>query len=195
MSKHFNYYDDWKSAELSCDECNIKIMGRECPNEYFDELFELNCPQCSKILGLVSHPTVEESRANWDKLSDLDKKQVERIEAFQEEFKRRKLKTPDQLPDVAYPSMILIWDMDEDDTVIRYGEREIWRERACYEGYERFGEVVNLLIAKYGTRVEDLIPARRSELYLYGDYLSAPKKVEEYRKKFFNLWADTWMHR
>lgn len=65
--------------------------------------------------------------------------------------------------------------------MICWGEREIWRELAWYEGYERFREVAVLLQRKYGRALRDLVPRDESELYLYGDELDAPSRVEKVR--------------
>ena len=82
-------------------------------------------------------------------------------------------------------SLIFSWDFLEGTpdhfTVIKHGEREIWREIAFWEGSERFAEVVNILKKKYGSRLADVVPTLQSELYLYGDDLGAPDFVRSVR--------------
>jgi len=72
---------------------------------------------------------------------------------------------------------------EADWTVLRCGERELWREPAVYEGADRFEEVVALLAQKYGPRLQDVVPSSASELYLYGDHLSSIANVEATRKR------------
>ncbi|MEJ7745382.1 MAG: hypothetical protein WKF61_01230 [Luteimonas sp.] len=97
------------------------------------------------------------------------------------------LKTPEQLPDLEGDDIVLLWDAEDyqrgGDTLIRYGSEVIWREPAQYEGYERFIEVANLLKQKYGDRLQDLVPSRNSELYLYGDALGSPSRISKFREE------------
>ena len=66
-------------------------------------------------------------------------------------------------------------------TVVKYGDREIWREPAVYEGAKRFEEVVRILITKYGARLADVVPTPASEYYLYGDDYHSPDAVQAIR--------------
>lgn len=47
----------------------------------FDDLFELDCPQCGNRVTTVSYPTLQESRDNWDKVSLADRIIVQLVEA------------------------------------------------------------------------------------------------------------------
>jgi hypothetical protein len=73
------------------------------------------------------------------------------------------------------------WDFEEADgeswTLIRCGEQTVWRELAYYEGWQRFNQVKQLLKQHY-EQFESLTPTDRSELYLFGDDLAAPGKIE-----------------
>ena len=64
------------------------------------------------------------------------------------------------------------WDQDGEDTVILHGEREIWRERAYFEGSDRFVAVHEILRQRYGDRMVAMVPTGRSQLYLGGDHYS-----------------------
>lgn len=80
----------------------------------------------------------------------------------------------------------LVWDLEEREnelkcTVIKCGDKVIWREPAVYEGYERFAAVVSILKRKYGERLRDVQQTPASELFLYGDELSAPRIVRDIR--------------
>ena len=62
--------------------------------------------------------------------------------------------------------------------MLRHGGQEIWRELAFFEGYERFAVVFEILRERYGSRLTEVRPTSASELYLYGDKLSAPATIE-----------------
>jgi DNA-directed RNA polymerase subunit RPC12/RpoP len=179
------YYSDWQTQVYACGKCGWRGKGGACQQgEIFSELFEICCPECGEKVGLVMFPTFAESRQNWHKVSDLDKKAVEIGETLQKDFASRRLNTPDQLPDLEGDDLILIWDTEKregGDVLIKYGERVIWRETGFYENYERFAEMVALLKQKYGNRLQDLVPTRKSQLYLYGDSLSASDRVTKAR--------------
>ena len=194
MAKHFGYYNDWKSSVLECPKCGWKGTFDQGSVEYYAELMDSSCPRCewpdAPMLAIVSYPTTEESRANWDKLSDEERKQVEDIERFQAEFDNRKLREPSQLPDIHSPSFILHWDFVDSglnkETLIKHGDTIIFREPAIYEGYERFIEMARILRARYGSPLRDLVPTGCSETYLYGDRLSSPEIVAQARRQIFS---------
>lgn len=187
-----NYYDEWKVRRYCCGQCKWEGTGSELGmGELTSELAEYCCPSCGHILETVLHPTIQESRANWDKLNEAERKEVELIENHRERFSREKLKDGSQLPDISEPEFVLHWDYVRIEymnsrTLIKLGEEVLFAEPAAYEGYERFGEVATILKEKYGNRLKDLIPTEESHLYLYGDRLSAPQKVEQIRKELFS---------
>lgn len=92
-----------------------------------------------------------------------------------------RLASADQLPAIEGGGVRIEWDFCEEDgeswTILRHDGNEIWRELACYEGYERFADVFALLHERYGERFRELPPSRSSWLYLFGDKLSAPDRV------------------
>ena len=140
-------------------------------------------------MTFVMLPTVSESPANSDKLSDVDRKQVELIESSQTEIAGEKLSDASQLPDIESPSFILHWDFVDagldSETLIKYGDTIIFREPGVFEGYERFIEVAQVLRSRYGPALHDLVPTDRSSTYLYGDCLSSPHTVDEARGRIF----------
>ena len=70
--------------------------------------------------------------------------------------------------------------------VLKYsGKKEIFKEPAVYEGYERFEEVARILKARYGNALLDMAPTQNSEVYLYGDSLTAADRIAKFRKDFF----------
>ena len=191
-AKQFGFYDNWKSAPLECPRCGWKGTFEQGAVEYYDDLMDCSCPECSHFdpprLAIVFYPTIEESEQNWEKLTDEEKKQVQCRKAWLAKWDAASLKSIDQLPELTGPKVELIWDCVKDNTgqeftVIRHGDTEIWREIACYESCERFREVVLVLKQKYGSRLADVVPTAASEFDLYGDKLSAPDEVEKIRKE------------
>lgn len=198
MAKQFGYYDDWKSEVLTCPQCGWKGTFEEGAVGYYNELMDSSCPRCegsdTPMLAIVSYPTVGESRANWDKLSDLEKDYVEGIQRFRSDFENRKLRDPSQLPDIGSSSFTLDWDYDDTgamrDTLIKHGETVIFREPAIYEGYNRFIKVAKILRAHYGPALRDLVPTQWSEQYLYGDRLFSYETVDKARQEIFSTAAE-----
>ena len=182
------YYDDWEKKEYTCLHCSWIGLGEQLiQGDVFKDLFEQNCPNCAGRISVMMHPSVAESRTHWDKVSPADKLVIEHIEKRTDVFNAVKLARADQLPDIVGEDLIFIWDIskyDGGDTIIRYGNCVIWQEPAFYEGYERFIEVLKILNKKYGKRLQDLVPTRKSRLFLFGDCLSAKHEVELCRKQF-----------
>lgn len=180
------YYDNWRDENYACDACAWRGRGKDLAHgETFADLFEVDCPECGGRIATVTFPTLDESRKNWDKVSPGDKLVVQMTEARLEDFDRRGLRSPDQLPDLAGDDLILAWDLNDggtSETVIRYGDFVLWREPAFYEGAERFEEVAEILASKFGSRFQDLVPTRDSEDFLYGNRLGSPYRIEKFRQ-------------
>jgi hypothetical protein len=194
MTTQFEYYDDWKTPILECAQCGWKGTFEQGAVDYFGEVMDSSCPGCEKMLAIVSYPSSEETEANMDKLTGQENREFSARKRFLAEWEASSLKSADQLPDLEDPAFTLVWDMVGREegcerlyTVLRHGEQEIWRELACYEGYERFQEIVKILKAKYGHRLLGVVPTEASTLYLYGDRLAAIKIVEDIRKSFSKL--------
>jgi hypothetical protein len=184
---NFSYYDDWRSAVLTCPQCGWTGTFEQGAVEHYSELFDSSCPSCpwedSPILAIVSYPTIAESEKNWERLSDSERKQVTAIKAFQAKFEARALKSADQLPEIEEPRIHIQWDQDAEgeNTILRWRGQVLWTEPACWEGVNRYAEVVDILKEKYGDRLYDVEPSPRSELYLFGDQYSARGKVDQIR--------------
>lgn len=89
------------------------------------------------------------------------------------------------LPEIAADHIVLIWDQDlaNHEIVIRFGERELHRESAGWEYYDYFMESCKAMRRKYGNRLYDVVPTERTYQSLWGDKLSAPEMIEEFRKR------------
>ena len=188
-ARQFSYYSDWKKEILTCPRCGWTGTFEEGSVEHYNELMDCSCPKCSHadapMLAIVSYPTMQEAEANRDKMSGHQKYMLDLRKKFLEEFEAMSLKSPDELPEIEGAEITLTWDAVEEDgvrlTAIRHGQKVIWRERACFEGYERFAEVVGILKKKYGARLHDVVPTEGSWLYLYGDALTSIGYVESVR--------------
>jgi hypothetical protein len=182
-----DYYDYDEKAKIQCPNCDWSGPGSSGGMEIHSELFDVSCPRCRTMLLIVGYPTIEETKAaaevgNPAALADMD--QALMVEGFRERWHASKLKEVSDLPDIEGDGRFdLAWDMRADDdggdhlTVIRQGERVIWTEVAAYEGIDRFFEVLRLLRERYGNRLRFLLPTPSSEVYLYGDKLSAPDRL------------------
>jgi hypothetical protein len=176
-AKTRNYYDYDEPEMIECPQCRWVGSGAEGSGEYYRELFDVSCPRCDKMLLIISYPTIEETKAaaaagNPRALEAMHG--VERREKFLRLFEARKLRSPEQLPDLEGESLEFLWDEevrgeDERLTVIRFGDRVVWSEPEVWEGVDRFDAVKALLKERYGSRFRSLAPTEQSELYLYGD--------------------------
>ena len=187
------YWDDTSEVRVEC-LCGWSGVAKETIREDFRELHTLSCPTCDTTLFIVSFPTAEETRAaaatgNPEALVELGA--VEQREAFWARAEEHKLREAGELPDLDGDELVIEWDFEEPAakgnpgdkwTILRYGEQVIWREFAFYEGYKRFGEVREILRARYGDRLVDLRPSEGSRYYLLGDVLSAGGIVRSLRK-------------
>jgi predicted RNA-binding Zn-ribbon protein involved in translation (DUF1610 family) len=61
----FRYYDEtWQTREFQCPECNWSGRPKEdIHNEFFRDLMHFKCPECGKILVIVSYPTLNQIQA------------------------------------------------------------------------------------------------------------------------------------
>ena len=79
------YYSNWKAEDYSCRHCGWKGKGDECnQGEYFQDLFEMDCPKCHEHIFVVVFPTLKDMRDNWGNLSDIERKQYLLVEKHNE---------------------------------------------------------------------------------------------------------------
>ncbi len=183
---YYKSHEDWQTAQLLCPRCQWHGEGRTASLNMANwEVTEVNCPTCGEGLTLISHSTIEEMRADWDKLTPTQQRDLEDLERRHAARQRLKLKSADQLPEIRQPSFSLTWDHQDDETLIKHGNQVIWAEPAYYECYERFIQVAEILRQRYGTAIRDLVPTERSSTYLYGDRLSSPGIVQAARDRIF----------
>jgi hypothetical protein len=183
-AKHLSYWDYDRDAILTCRSCGWSGRGADNEN-HFEELLDVRCPECERMLLIVAFPTIEETRAAAAAGNARAQAELPNVDAREEQLNHAQnleLKTAGQLPDLEGDTLCIDWDLEERDdehwTVLRHGDREIWRELAYYEGYQRFAAVFELLRQRYGSRLTEVRPTPASEMYLYGDKLSAPQTID-----------------
>ena len=78
VAKHFGYYDNWQTAELKCPHCGWTGTFSEGWEDDFSHVMDSRCPSCDMhpIVAIVVFPTLQDMEANWDKLSEGEKKLV-----------------------------------------------------------------------------------------------------------------------
>lgn len=180
-------FEDWRGASFTCAQCSWSGPGRQArltALSAFD--YFLRCPACDRILGAMKAPTLDEAREHWADLGDDMRAQIAELEQRRSDYGQRRLERPEQLPQLDDRALLLTWDLtsrEGGDIVIRHGDHVVWREPAYYENYTRFEEIARVLTLKYGARLADLVPTETSELFLYGDRVSAPEYVRRIRER------------
>jgi hypothetical protein len=191
-AQHFGYYDDWRTQPLTCPKCGWTGTFEQGSVEHHEALMDSSCPSCSwqhaPMLAIVRFPTMVETEANIDRLSDEEKAYYLERKRFLARLEETSLKSPDDLPELSVSEIRLSWDFQEDEdqeswTILRHGDQIVWQELAVYEGAERFVEVLEILKRKYGERLIDVVPTDASEVFLYGDRLRSPGMVENARSQ------------
>jgi hypothetical protein len=192
------YYDklgnQWETFTFKCPKCDWVGLGKDAKQgDLIDGAFELCCPNFTGIgpnsihgysntIAYIKFPTNKQTKLYG---TTSAKKFAHEREKFVEEVEKLKLNNSGQLPDIAGDNIIITWDLDkiknDNYTLIKHNDKILWKERAFYEGYSRYIEVGKLLTEKYGNRIKDFIPTEKSKLYLYGDKLSAPKTIANFR--------------
>lgn len=183
-ARHLGSWEYDRDAELTCPSCGW--IGRGADNEeLYEELLDVCCPKCGGMLLIVPYPTGDETRAAAAAGNASAQAELANVNAREARWRRAddlELKTADQLPELRGRKLRIDWDFEERDgehwTVVRRGRRVIWRELAYWEGYQRFEAVFGILHERYGRRLVEVRPTPESEVYLYGDKLSAPDRID-----------------
>lgn len=191
-----DYFGDWNTRPLTCPRCGWTGTFQQGMTDLFDDLQDCHCPgehtsAERPMLAIVPHPTLDAWRAHWDQLPEREKRYIQCIEQGRDRFNRLKLGYAEQLPDLADPVLDLIWDQEDDDLVIRLGDRQVWREPVRYESLWRYKEILALLQEKYGSRLRDLEPTPASENHLYGDKAGHAHALDRLRKGLRKAWLAT----
>lgn len=175
-----NYYE-WREATHHCKHCGWSGTGKETKlQEAFRELAEYGCASCSERIAVVAYPTTAEMRSSGP---PSDRMLADVVDQGRDEWGRRALRSGDQLPEIDGDNLVLAWDRVDRDIVISLGDRVVWRELGAWEESDRFGEIAEILVARYGARLADLVPTVDSLDALYGDRLASVSIVKDARKR------------
>ncbi|CAA0138253.1 Bis(5'-nucleosyl)-tetraphosphatase PrpE [asymmetrical] [Mycolicibacterium vanbaalenii] len=188
MATIIQYWDYDPETPTTCPPCGWTGPTRGLYEQYA-EFFDITCPTCSTMLLIVMFPTLTETEAAAAAGNRLAQQELPGIEAQDRAQRERArhvndtvLRPTSVLPDLDGEQLVIDWDFEEHGdelwTVLRHNDIEIWREFAFWEGIDRFPEVVKILQARYGARLVELRPTPASTLWLWGDKLSAPDKVD-----------------
>jgi hypothetical protein len=177
MSKYYEY----KNEKFLCSKCGWTGKGTHTEQgELFGELFELDCPSCHEVVGIVSFPTFAEDLKYG---TDEDKEKVRKRIAFEKRMTNSKLKSIKQLPKIEGDNLIFVntteWVNDDLHLKIFCNSELIWKEIVGYEYYTRYIELGKMFKRKYKSRMIDFIPEESQ--YLDGDSITAFKKIEDFR--------------
>ena len=107
-------------------------------------------------------------------------------------WKKERLNSVEQLPEIEADYIVLSWDEDEDakQIVIRHGRDEIYRQPASWEYYNFFIAACRILKAKYGYRLMDVVPTPRVYVSIHGDSLTASNYTDEMRRLIGEDWSE-----
>jgi len=177
-------YFEYRKSKVSCPKCAWSGFGHETRSQLTTlDAFEHGCPGCGERLEITAVPAAEEAQ----ELTDVERQAVEKSERAHRAYLAATLRSPEQLPELEGDTLVLEWDhVQEPDgahLVIRTGERIVWQEPAYFECFRRFGEIAHLLTLKFGPRLADLVPTEASLPYLYGDEITAERRVALIRRR------------
>lgn len=183
---HSEYEQRWQQQRTACPECGwsgeLDATGRRTADL---------CPECQLALAAVYGSEGAGAREALDPFQRAAVDEIERRldsrRAHMDRVEAQMLHSAEQLPDVDDEAVTVTWDVErpavgEIHTVLRAGERTLWRELAGRADTQRFAQVAAILRDKYGQRLEDLVPTRSAELQLYGDSLRAVYYVDAVRR-------------
>jgi hypothetical protein len=179
-NRGFKWYSNWQQ-ELLCSRCGwVGKVGLDNLEDPSASGASIECPQCHRRIGEVLFPNLrdtEEAAAQGNEAAILElpkfREQVAHAQDRIDRFKREKLESTNQLPELDGEILEFTWDIADGAggkyQVIRLGDVELWRELAFFDNIPRFQQVKDLLRKKYGTRFKMLKPTEASEEWLCGD--------------------------
>ncbi|MGA9521153.1 MAG: hypothetical protein WBV82_06800 [Myxococcaceae bacterium] len=183
-------YYEFRQQAAECSSCRWEGFGREASIRLeASDVIEHACPGCARVLRRTAVPGSSETEQHLHELTTQERNFFEASERAHQRYLQAVLKDANQLPDLEGDELEFVWDQMEDggeySIVLKHGSQELWREPAYFECYRRFGEILELLISRYGARVKDVAPTTRSLLYLYGESFVGPEIVCEVRERLY----------
>ncbi|MCC5915853.1 MAG: hypothetical protein JJU02_00860 [Cryomorphaceae bacterium] len=171
-------YYTYKDTEIICTKCGWLGFGQEATQgDLFEELFEINCPQCLESIAHISFPTFEEVLEHG---SEEDKAQVRKAMALEKKVKASQTKSSKKLIDIEGAVSISFEEIHKEDKQILAvfaNDQLLWKEHIYFEYFERFIDIIHQLDKKYHGQINDIL--YQNTTYLLGDRISAPGKIEK----------------
>lgn len=185
-----NYYN-YAGRQFKCRACDWTGLGESLvQGEAFRECFEVLCPNCHAMVAAIMYPTLAESRSNPGAESELDRLARLNFERRQQEYLERRLRAPEQLPELEFGAFVAEWDQIGNDIVIRCGSKVLFSEPSSFECYDRYKEIASIMKEKYGGKMLGLIPTKSSCLDLYGDSIASRSILNDFHLQMFGMPID-----
>ncbi len=185
-AKIVRYFEFDDKQTIECQICGWSGLP-DGHKEYYNDLFDVSCPKCDKMLLVVSYPTAQETEEAAKKGNNEASQHLVTIglhNMIMANFEEKKLKGPDELPEIRGEKFNFIFDVEgkpdkrmEENTLIVCNDVVIWHEPLLYECWSRFNEIREILIKKYGRRFNSFKPTSAAKLNLYGDDMTAPHRI------------------
>ncbi len=171
-----SYYSPWRTDIWTC-ACGWKGTGDEADSEPFDQLLQVDCPQCFHRLCLVNYATEAEVRkaaaagneeARWD-LTD-QKKRAKR----ERKFKKSELSSAASLPaltDEKTIDLMLTLNKRDGDTVLMLEANGhlIHSELAWWESNDALERIGRHCATRYGSRIGTFTIGSGASIFMAGD--------------------------
>lgn len=184
---YFEYFSNWRDHTFT-HSCGWTGKHSEASQELFNELFELNCPQCEGRLAVISLPTATQIKnaakeGNAEALEMLD--QVNRSEQFAKErttrrksLKRLPKQSGDRLEFTLSTEGSGDW-MNPSWLILNCNGEEIYRERSGFEHWEAVIKIGQAIHSQFTGRIAFFDPGQAA-VGLLGDNLSASGRIQAF---------------
>ncbi len=171
-----SYYSPWRTNTWTC-ACGWKGTGDEADSEPFDQLLQVDCPQCFHRLCLVNYPieaelTTAAAAGNEEAQEELagQQKRAER----ERKFKKSKLSSAASLPALTSEKTIdLLLDVDQRDDesffTLEANGALIHSEEAQRESNDPLRRIGRHCKTRYGTRIETFTIGAEAAGWMAGD--------------------------
>jgi len=183
-----NYFTEAKRRDWSCSECGWAGSFDATSTEFFNELFETNCPRCEARLATVLYPTDAEIRvaaAAGDTEAQSMLSQVSRADEFAKDQKRsrRNLKRLRKIKGDNLEFSLTTVDkgdwMNPEWLILVCNGEEIYHERSGFEHWEAIIKIGEAVCEQYAGRIAWFDPAEAGTALL-GDDLRASGHIQTF---------------
>jgi hypothetical protein len=185
-----SFYEFVPDASIECARCGWQGANRDLAPSILSRanVAAYDCPRCAATLVCAPIPSFADVRtaaAAGNPRAQVDLQAAEAQESEQTVMKATELRSVGDLPDLGLTRpTVFVWDQERDAdrrewSVIRTAEdgRLVCRERTYWEGYGRFGAIRSLLMERYGSAFDELVPTGRAMLWLGGDLPGAFSEI------------------